>query len=94
MTIFKNDNSPKHRILLRKSASKDLDKLPDKLYKKNLRAIRRLESEYHPRGSKKIHIEKDLFRLRIGDYRILYKTDPAENQVTICRIVHRKEAYQ
>ena len=46
-----------------------------------------------PRGTKKLK-GTDGFRIRVGDYRILYRVDPASHVITVGAIKHRKEAYR
>ncbi|MBN2544065.1 type II toxin-antitoxin system RelE/ParE family toxin [bacterium] len=94
MTISRKGEKGKIKVLLRSSAVKDIDKLDDKLYQRVLKALQSLENNYRPRGSKKIHTRKDMYRLRVGDHRILYKVEKKEDTVIICRVVHRKEAYK
>ena len=92
--MSKSEKVLKHKVLLRRSAKKDLDKLNANAYRRILKALRKLENDYHPRGSKKIHSKKEVYRIRVGTSRILYQVVPEENTVIICRIVHRKEAYR
>ena len=53
-----------------------------------------LEETQRPQGVKKLQGFKDYYRIRIGDYRIIYQINDAENYVVIARILHRREAYR
>jgi len=46
-----------------------------------------------PKGSIKIRGEKDIYRLRVGDYRILYKTLWDEGAILVFKIEHRRAVY-
>lgn len=58
--------------------------------------IDRLEEGPCPEGAKKLkgRPERDLYRLRSGDYRILYQAEEARLVVLVVRVAHRREAYR
>jgi len=56
--------------------------------------IRELEDNPFPRGSIKLRGEKDAYRLRIGDYRVLYKILWDEEITLIFKIEHRRTVYR
>ena len=89
-----NAKKPKYKVLLRSSAAKDLDRLDDRTYQRTLNAIRKLGMNLHPPGSKKIHTKKNMYRLRVGDYRVLYEVVSKEDTIIICRVVRREKAYR
>jgi len=47
-----------------------------------------------PPGSKKLKGGKDLWRVRIGDYRVVYSVNDDEKEIQVTRIAHRREAYE
>ncbi|MFH1023151.1 MAG: type II toxin-antitoxin system RelE/ParE family toxin [Planctomycetota bacterium] len=57
-------------------------------------AIDALTTNAHPSGSKKLHGAEDLYRVRVGDYRVVYQI--RENVVTIVliRVAHRRDVYR
>ena len=57
-------------------------------------AIHNLAANPHPVGSRKLVGSKAEYRIRIGNYRVIYAVDEAEQVVDIQRIRHRKDAYQ
>ncbi len=57
-------------------------------------AITRLEGNPRPPGCKKLVGFQDEWRLRLGDYRILYVIDDTRGLVLVARIAHRREVYR
>jgi len=82
-----------HKLLLIPSARKDLDTLPNQIFKKIKEKILRLKDNPRPHGCIKLTGEEG-YRLRSGDYRILYRIDDTEKTVYIYKIKHRREAYR
>jgi mRNA interferase RelE/StbE len=58
------------------------------------KGINGLEKEPRPHGVKKLSGTKDGYRVRVGDYRILYTIDERKKVVTVYRIRHRREVYR
>jgi mRNA interferase RelE/StbE len=59
-----------------------------------LRAIDRLAMQPRPDGCRKLVGSEDTFRIRIGDYRVIYTVDDENRDVVIETIRHRREAYR
>lgn len=83
----------KYEIRIIASAEKELDKLETSIFKRLTEKILSLENEPRPPGSKKL-IGRGEYRLRVGNYRILYTVDDANFIVTIYAARHRREAYR
>jgi mRNA interferase RelE/StbE len=83
-----------YQVLLRPAAQRDLKKLPDKVFGRILTDLEHLSENARPRGVKKLKGRENEWRIRSGDYRILYEIDDTNNIVRIFRIVHRREAYR
>jgi mRNA interferase RelE/StbE len=83
-----------YRILLRPAAIRDLDSLDAKVRGRMERAIDRLRDNPRPPGSKKLVGFENEWRLRVGDYRVLYVIDDTARQVVVARAAHRREAYR
>ncbi|HEY3303266.1 MAG TPA: type II toxin-antitoxin system RelE/ParE family toxin [Candidatus Binatia bacterium] len=83
-----------YRLYLRPAAEKDLQWLPREVASRVERAINRLCDEPRPRGSKKLSGYENEWRVRVGDYRILYTIDDAKKEVRIARVAHRREVYR
>jgi mRNA interferase RelE/StbE len=83
-----------YRLLLTSAADKEIESLPEKVVERLLPAIRELANEPRPRGCKKLAGTKDTFRIRVGDYRVIYEVHDKEVIVLVIRVTHRKDAYQ
>lgn len=85
----------KYRILITSKAKKDFQKLDPEIQIRITKAILKLETNRTPQQFKPL-IGKDIaeYRLRIGDYRVLYDIDDKEKVVLILRIGHRRNIYK
>ncbi len=82
-----------YTIHIKPSAQKDLDALPEKEIFKILSRISQLESEPRPIGIQKLNNQEG-YRIRSGNYRVLYEIDDKAEFILIYRIKHRKEVYR
>ncbi len=82
-----------YRIELRRHAQRALDKLPKSDFQAVIEAIKGLAEIPRPRGIEKVKTS-GLWRIRQGDYRIVYAIDDKESLVTIVRVGHRREIYR
>lgn len=82
---------PEVRLL--PSATRDLDRLDRRIFERIQRALRKLAVTPHPPGTLKLTNEEG-YRLRIGDYRVLYRIDAPSRIVYVYRVKHRREAYR
>ena len=82
-----------YRILLKRSAAKELEGLPEKDRRRVVRRIQSLADDPRPTGCEKLS-GQEKFRLRQGDYRILYSIDDAGSEVTVVKIGHRRDVYR
>jgi mRNA interferase RelE/StbE len=83
-----------YRIFLRPAAVRDLNSLQGDVRERIEQAIDRLAENPRPHGSKKLVGFENEWRLRVGEYRVLYVIDDATKRVTIARVAHRREAYR
>ena len=83
-----------YSIIIFPPAKKDLDAIKGKMLDRLEDAILKLELNPRPTGSKKLKGKEDLFRLRAGNFRILYVVDDAKKRVLVYRVAHRREAYR
>jgi mRNA interferase RelE/StbE len=74
------------------SAQKDLNNLEKKVFNKIKDKIDSLKSDPRPSNCLKLTFEEG-YRIRSGDYRILYRIDDKNKTLYIYRIKHRKESY-
>lgn len=80
-----------YRISIRKQAMKELQELPLKQSRKVAAAIDDLAENPRPAGCKKLKGEQEFFwRIRVGDYRVLYKIDDEIKVVEVGKIGNRK----
>ncbi|MEW6572139.1 MAG: type II toxin-antitoxin system RelE/ParE family toxin [Bacillota bacterium] len=83
-----------YSIYLKPSAEKDLRRLPKPVIARVLALIEGLQSEPFPRKAAKLTGTERLYRVRAGDYRLIYGVDTDTRQVTIHYIHHRREVYR
>jgi mRNA interferase RelE/StbE len=72
---------------------RQLSKLPKDIQKKISHAIGTLAAEPRPAGCKKISTS-DAYRIRIGDYRVIYEIDDKRLVILAIKIGHRREVYK
>lgn len=83
-----------YRITFARSARHELEVLDPSVIRRILPKIESLATHPRPRGSLKLTGEKNLWRIRIGDYRVIYSIFDHEQQIDITAVRHRKEAYE
>jgi mRNA interferase RelE/StbE len=76
------------------SARQELRDLPFEAIERLLPKIRELAGNPRPVGCKKLQGYTDRWRIRVGNYRVVYAIDDGRKVVDITRIAHRKEAYE
>jgi mRNA interferase RelE/StbE len=82
-----------YKIQIIPSAIKDLDQLDDKFFSQIKDKILSLSSNPRPPNTLKLTAEEG-YRIRSGDYRILYRIDDKNKVIYIYRVKHRKDAYR
>lgn len=75
-------------------AVKELKKLDKLIARRIIRAIAELADDPRPRGTRPLTGFPDLWRLRVGDYRVIYTIRDAELLVLALRIAHRSAVYR
>ena len=83
-----------YAIELKPAAVRDLRKLAKGLQKRIAAKIDKLADNPRPPGVEKLSDGQDYYRLRAGDYRIIYEVKEAVLLVLVIRIGHRREIYQ
>jgi mRNA interferase RelE/StbE len=81
-------------IEIKPSAGKELDALDDALFARVDRKILALAQNPRPPGCKKLRGYKNLWRIRVGEWRVLYTLDDAAQLISVTRIAHRREVYR
>ncbi len=82
-----------YKLAFKKSVAKDLRTIPNPNLKRILARMRTLAKDPRPRGTEKLSGE-DKYRLRQGNYRILYTVNDADICVLIVKVGHRREVYR
>ena len=82
-----------YNIELRRKAQRGLDKLPKADFDAVIDSIKGLADAPRPKGVEKIK-SAGLWRIRQGDYRIVYHIDDSQKLVVVLRIGHRREIYR
>ena len=83
-----------YRVLLERAAERDLRRLTARLHNRIISAIQALTDEPRPRGCRKLSGSDRDWRIRVGEYRIVYEIDDAALEVRVNRIRHRREVYR
>ena len=83
-----------HEVYLEHAAEKDLKKLPGEIFQRIIIHIKSLAKTLRPSGCRKITGTKNDWRIRVGDYRIIYEVDDSVRVVRVLRVRDRREAYR
>lgn len=83
-----------YEVLLERVAERDLRRLASEFYQRIISRIKALSENPRPAGSRKITGSESDWRIRIGDYRVIYEIDDDAQAVRVMRVRHRREAYR
>ena len=81
-------------VALTSTAEKELKTLSSRLVARIVPRLENLVSDPRPPGCKKLSGGDDEWRIRVGDYRVVYTIDDAQLLVEVTRIRHRSEVYR
>lgn len=81
------------RVDIARDAKKELARLPASLQARIAKALLILEQNPFPHGCKKLR-NRDGWRIRIGEYRVLYFADKKKRQIVVSVISHRRDVYR
>ena len=82
-----------YKLLIKPSAVKELEGLPPKERRHVAAKVRKLATDPRPSGSEKLSGHQ-LYRVRQGDYRILYAIEDASLSLIVFKIGHRRDVYR
>jgi mRNA interferase RelE/StbE len=82
-----------YRVLLERTAEKDLSRLSSEIHDRVIAAIQALANNPRPPGCRKLAGSKHDWRIRVGDYRVVYEIADAIRVVRVNRVRHRREVY-
>ncbi len=83
-----------YRVLLERAVEKDLSRLASHIHIRVVAAIQTLATNPRPPGCRKLTGSKNDWRIRVGDYRIIYEIADEIRVVRINRVRHRREVYR
>lgn len=83
-----------YRVFLERAAEKDLNRLSSEIHERVITAIRELASDPRPPGCRKLSGGKRDWRIRVGDYRVIYEIADEIQIVRVNRVRHRREVYR
>lgn len=81
-----------YQLFIRRAAQKSLAALPATEYERVRDAVLALAPDPRPAGCKKL-IGRDGWRIRVGNYRVVYEIDDGQQIVTILHVGHRRDVY-
>jgi mRNA interferase RelE/StbE len=82
-----------YKIVIKKSAAMEIESIEKKDRIRIVEKIRSLASDPHPVGSKKLS-GQDKYRIRQGNYRILYQVLNEELVINVIKVRHRRDIYK
>lgn len=82
------------KVELKRSFEQDLKKIDRQVIPRILEAIENLSENPFSEQTKKLKGAKSTYRLRVGDYRVIYQADLSDKKLVIYYVRHRKDAYR
>ena len=82
-----------YKLLIKPSAVKELESLPAKDRRRLVARLQRLSSDPRPPGSEKLS-GHDLYRIRQGNYRVLYSVEDLALILLVIKVGHRRDVYR
>ena len=83
-----------YEVFLERRAERDIKRLPAEVFDRIIPHLKALSNNPKPSGCRKITGSKSDWRIRIGDYRVIYEINEREKAVKVMRIRHRKDVYR
>ena len=83
-----------YKVIFKPSVEKDLRSLPESVVKRVFARMAALGENPLPRGSLKLAGAEQVYRIRVGDYRIVYAVDQHSRQVIVYYVRHRRDVYR
>ncbi len=83
-----------YEIYLEHTAEKNLKRLDSDLFSRMVVRIRALSKNPYPQGYRKIAGSRSDWRIRVGDYRVIYEVDEKLRHIKVMRVKHRSTVYR
>ncbi|MEM7587829.1 MAG: type II toxin-antitoxin system RelE/ParE family toxin [Acidobacteriota bacterium] len=85
---------PAYSVYFARSARRELERLPNEVARRILSRLQDLTTNPRPSGCRKLTGSSHLWRIRVGDYRVIYEIKDEALEVDISVIRHRRDAYR
>jgi mRNA interferase RelE/StbE len=82
-----------YAVRFKPSARNEIEDLPNPLLQRVFSKIEALAHNPRPAGCKKLRNSTDLWRIRVGDYRVVYSIDDGRKVIEVLRVRHRRDVY-
>lgn len=83
-----------YELIIKPAVEKQMDRLPAKVRQRVVGALEELRDNPRPSGCVKLQGEDDLWRIRVGQYRVVYTIQDDALIVLVVRVAHRKDIYR
>jgi mRNA interferase RelE/StbE len=83
-----------YTIVIRPRAQRDIKKLPSEIQQKILKEISTLSDDPRPSGVKKLSGIENFYRIRIGNYRVIYSIQDEHLRILVVYVGHRGDVYE
>lgn len=83
-----------YKLRIKRSAQKEIRRLPSQIRKAVVARIGRLIKDPRPNGVEKLREFENVYRVRVGKYRIVYGIDDRVVTITVIKVGHRKDVYR
>ncbi|OGW88693.1 MAG: addiction module antitoxin [Omnitrophica bacterium RIFCSPLOWO2_01_FULL_50_24] len=83
-----------YKLSFKRSAEKELRAIPSPFLRKVVDKIRLLSEDPRPHGTQMLAGDDRYFRIRQGDWRIIYEVNDGAEEVIVIKIGHRREVYK
>jgi mRNA interferase RelE/StbE len=83
-----------YELIIKPTVEKSLDKLPPPTRRRIVDAMKELRSDPRPSGVVKLAGDEDCWRIRVGNYRVVYEIHDRQLIILVLRVAHREDAYR
>jgi len=84
----------KYTVIISRASQKAIDRLAGDIYSRIIRKLETLEDNPRPMGVEKLTGADNLYRVRVGDWRIVYAIQDRKLIVLVVKVAHRREVYR
>ncbi len=82
-----------YAVFILRRAQRELRSVPTAAYERVREAVEDLGDDARPSGCRRL-TGREGWRIRVGDYRVIYEIDDAERTVTVLHVGHRRDVYR